>query len=186
MENKTQLLKRQMRRESADKLKLLTPQLRAQYSEIIDGKAIEILQNTAAKRVFIFKSTLSEPDTQRIIEYCMAEAIAAYVPKIQNEGIMRAVRVFQDTQYCLNSFGIAEPAAEKETSEAFDVIFTPMVAFDGQNRRLGHGKGYYDRFFEQSSGMKIGLAFEIQRFDAVPVEKKDWVLDKIITEKTIY
>ncbi len=89
----------------------------------------------------------------------------------------------------LGAYNILEPIKEKikEISyDQLDLIITPGVAFDIKGRRLGHGKGYYDSLLKQTiKTVSIGLAFEFQIIDHIPVEKHDISVDKIITEKRI-
>lgn len=70
-----------------------------------------------------------------------------------------------------------------------DCIIVPLIAFDEQCQRLGYGGGYYDRFLSElpkGHGIRVGLAFECQKIDVVPLEAHDEPLDIIVTEKTIY
>ena len=69
-----------------------------------------------------------------------------------------------------------------------NVLIVPLVAFDKYLNRLGFGGGYYDTTI---SSLKphcktIGVAYDLQLCDKVPVEDHDQVLDIIITEKTVY
>lgn len=67
-----------------------------------------------------------------------------------------------------------------------DVALVPGLAFDESGRRLGRGKGYYDKTFEQRSEVvKIGIAFEMQITDALPFEPHDVLMNYIVTEKRI-
>ena len=69
------------------------------------------------------------------------------------------------------------------SSGIFDVVIVPLVAFDGECNRLGHGGGWYDRFLAtQPKAIKIGLAFDVQQADSLPIEPHDVVLDYIVTE----
>ena len=62
-------------------------------------------------------------------------------------------------------------------------IFVPGVAFDRAGRRLGYGKGYYDRMLGGAdAAFKIGLGFESQVVDELPEESHDIRLDALITE----
>ena len=59
-----------------------------------------------------------------------------------------------------------------------------MVAFDGLNR-LGHGKGYYDKYLSTHPCYTIGLAFDCQHIDGLQADAHDVPLDMIVTEKRI-
>lgn len=80
--------------------------------------------------------------------------------------------------------------------QGLDLIIVPGVAFDRQARRLGHGKGYYDRYltamdrwrhgFGLPPAKTLALALQPQILDEthagiaeVPTEPHDRVLDAI-------
>ncbi len=52
-----------------------------------------------------------------------------------------------------NDFGILEPKKENKivTPEDIDVIIVPGLVFDTNKNRIGYGKGFYDRFFNEKS-----------------------------------
>ena len=87
----------------------------------------------------------------------------------------------------INKYGIAEPTLGKKTYP--DIIFIPLVAYDGDLNRLGYGGGFYDRYLEKISKIKkifkIGLGFSYQEIKKIPVNKYDKKLDLIVTEKRI-
>jgi 5,10-methenyltetrahydrofolate synthetase len=62
-------------------------------------------------------------------------------------------------------------------------IMVPGVAFDLKGGRVGRGKGYYDRYLEPSSSLRLGLAWSEQILERVPVESHDCHMDYLITEK---
>ena len=64
-----------------------------------------------------------------------------------------------------------------------DWILVPGVAFDLSGNRLGRGKGYYDRYLENSGALRVGLAWTEQMKEKIPVESHDCHMDFIITEK---
>lgn len=67
-----------------------------------------------------------------------------------------------------------------------DVVLTPMVGFDRQLNRIGHGAGYYDRAFAKlPNAQRIGIAWSAQMVDALPVEPWDVPLHMVITEQSI-
>lgn len=85
------------------------------------------------------------------------------------------------------AFGIPEPADQKPTvfESEIDLIIVPGVAFDRQLNRMGRGKGYYDRLLATLQIPKIGICYDFQLQDTVPVEPFDKKMDLIITEKEI-
>lgn len=62
-------------------------------------------------------------------------------------------------------------------------LFIPGLSFGFNGRRLGRGKGYYDRYLANSSAIKIGIAWTEQLNEELPVESHDCHMDFIITEK---
>ncbi len=87
-----------------------------------------------------------------------------------------------------NDFGIFEPDPEIHTlfdESRIDCVLTPGVAFDASGFRLGYGGGFYDRFFGRIGKAipKIGIAFELQFVNSLPVEHYDRPITHLITEK---
>ncbi|WFE76346.1 5-formyltetrahydrofolate cyclo-ligase [Roseinatronobacter sp. S2] len=64
-------------------------------------------------------------------------------------------------------------------------LIVPLLAFDRNGYRLGYGGGFYDRTLEKlrnaGSVLAIGLAFDAQICDALPVEDTDQQLDAVVT-----
>ena len=67
-----------------------------------------------------------------------------------------------------------------------DLLIIPGLAFGKNGERLGRGKGYYDRYLEHFKGLKIGICFEDQILDKLPMDKFDQRMNIIITDKNIY
>jgi 5-formyltetrahydrofolate cyclo-ligase len=86
-------------------------------------------------------------------------------------------------------FGILEPEPQflrpMPLSEA-DLILVPLVAWDERGYRLGHGKGFFDiALATVPEKLTIGLAFEAQRVDQLPIEPHDVPVKMIVTEKRV-
>ncbi|HLP77584.1 MAG TPA: 5-formyltetrahydrofolate cyclo-ligase, partial [Candidatus Paceibacterota bacterium] len=62
-----------------------------------------------------------------------------------------------------------------------DLVLVPGVAFDACGRRLGRGKGFYDRLLADTRGIKCGVAFDEQIVTGIPVEPHDVLVDCILT-----
>lgn len=76
------------------------------------------------------------------------------------------------------------PSANQVTP---DVVLVPLLAFDDAGHRLGYGGGHYDRTLQHlrhDNVLAVGLAYEGQRVNTLPLHENDQRLDWIITEQT--
>ena len=79
------------------------------------------------------------------------------------------------------------PEALAPYLDQLDLVLVPCTAFDAVCRRVGMGKGYYDRYLPRcKNAAKIGIAFEVQRVDRAAVDEHDQRLDAYATERGIY
>jgi 5-formyltetrahydrofolate cyclo-ligase len=87
-------------------------------------------------------------------------------------------------------YGVPSPPTEAapEALGAGDLVLVPGLAFDGAGRRLGRGGGHYDRALAaaEEGTVAIGVGYEFQRVDAVPVEPHDVALDAVVTERGLF
>lgn len=72
--------------------------------------------------------------------------------------------------------------------KALDLIVVPGVAFDTDGGRLGNGQGYYDRLLVEvrPDCELLGVGFESQIFEEIPMGPLDIYLDGVITETRFY
>ena len=63
------------------------------------------------------------------------------------------------------------------------MVVVPGIAFDRSGHRLGHGRGYFDRFLSTLPDKvpTIGLCFDFQRVAALPHEPHDHPVDAVLT-----
>lgn len=82
--------------------------------------------------------------------------------------------------------GIMQPAADAPEIVP-DVLFVPLVGFSANGGRLGQGGGHYDRWLSQNpSATAIGLAWDSQLVDRLPVEPHDRPLRAVVTPTRFY
>ena len=78
-------------------------------------------------------------------------------------------------------FGILEPSSGEEIRiGAVDLIVVPGMGFDAQGNRLGRGKGFYDRLLASEGPLKVGVCFDFQLFERIPVEPHDRPVDRVV------
>ena len=143
-------------------------------------KIVEQLQPYLMGKVALYKAYGSEVCVDALFHSCDYA-----LPKVLND---TTIQFYEPTSsYQVGAFSILEPTSEHIVdSSVFDVIVIPLVAFDERGNRLGHGKGYYDRYLQHTKAIKIGVAFEVQKLETIPVDSHDIALDMIVTEKKIY
>lgn len=87
-------------------------------------------------------------------------------------------------------YGIRAPILSRATllaPEELDLVLVPCTAFDAGCRRVGMGKGYYDRYLPRCTrAQKIGIAYEVQKVEHAAVDPYDVRLDAFVTEGGIY
>ncbi|MFO1082623.1 MAG: 5-formyltetrahydrofolate cyclo-ligase [Reyranellaceae bacterium] len=83
-------------------------------------------------------------------------------------------------------FGTLQPAAGRPEVEP-DALLVPLLACDNEGWRLGYGGGFYDRTLAGLRARKpvtaVGVAFDLQRVDAVPHGPDDQRLDWLLTDR---
>jgi 5-formyltetrahydrofolate cyclo-ligase len=83
------------------------------------------------------------------------------------------------------AFGLREPPVSAAAVELDEVrcFFVPGLAFDEAGGRVGWGRGYYDNTFGRAPrALRIGLAFECQVVERVPLAEHDILLHGLFTE----
>ena len=92
--------------------------------------------------------------------------------------------IYGKTKLVSGKFNIPTPQNKKFLLP--DVLFIPLVGFDIERNRIGYGGGFYDRTLiflnTKKKILSIGVAFDEQEYQSIPVEKTDIKLDIIITQ----
>lgn len=83
-------------------------------------------------------------------------------------------------------YGALQPVGD--APELFpDVVFVPLVGFTAQGMRLGQGGGHYDRWLAANPDvMALGLAWDCQKVDMLPIEPHDMPLRAVVTPTRLY
>jgi 5-formyltetrahydrofolate cyclo-ligase len=142
--------------------------------------------------LFVYVNFRSEVETLELIRWCLAQGKRVAVPLVDNTRAAMIPLQITDPEQDLKPgyYGIPEPDPRKTTlvaGQEIDAVILPGSVFDTEGGRLGYGGGYYDRFLvnDAPQACRIGLAFELQVVEAVPLEPHDQRLDYLVTEKRI-
>lgn len=153
------------------------------------GRIMSMDEFRHASAVMLYMPLTSELDVTPLAIRCFQLAKTVCVPRVDTERIdMRPVEVstFDNAAMALDQLGVRTPRdAPPVMPELLDLVIVPGIAFDLAGHRLGRGKGYYDRFLRRlrRAVTTVGIAFETQIVDDVPVEAHDTCVDLIVTER---
>jgi 5-formyltetrahydrofolate cyclo-ligase len=172
-------------------------------SLLIKNRLFNLAEYKNSKVIMFYVSARSEVKTETMIKESLSakrqdlnENKRIVVPVTQLKGKKLLLSKLKDYNKELEpgTFNILEPKKEffrPLKSEEVDLVIVPGIAFDEKGNRLGYGGGFYDNFLKkrgQATFLKwasIGLAFETQIVEEVPVGREDEKVDFIITEKRI-
>ncbi|MBZ4644854.1 MAG: 5-formyltetrahydrofolate cyclo-ligase [Clostridia bacterium] len=169
-----------------------------QYEEV-EKKSKNIIQKLMDTAWYRQSSTImsyidfrNEVITRSFIKHALKDNKRIIVPITDMSSktlILSELKDF-DNELCQSSYGILEPKKEYVrvvSCNLLDLVLVPGLAFDTSGYRIGYGGGYYDRLLQRlpQKTITIGLAFEFQIVDNIPVESFDRKVDFIITEERI-
>jgi 5-formyltetrahydrofolate cyclo-ligase len=138
-----------------------------------------------AQRILMFYPLNDEPDIAPLLQQALTAGKTIALPRYNSSlGVYEAALIRSLTEDLVpGRFGVREPSPNCPALplNQLDLTLVPGIAFDASGRRLGRGKGFYDRLLPGTTGMTLGLAFDWQESDALPTEPHDVELDAILT-----
>jgi 5-formyltetrahydrofolate cyclo-ligase len=158
-------------------------------SKTASTEAVERLRGQAvwkrAASVLFYSPIAGEIDLSPLIESAMKSGKAVLLPRYAVEGgTYEIVQINDVKRDCVpGKFGISEPGPDCEAwpLNTLDLTLVPGLGFDLAGRRLGRGKGFYDRLLSRIAGAKCGVALDPQILTEIPAEDHDIRMDFILT-----
>ncbi len=180
-----------LRREKLAARKALSAGERKEADRRIAERLIPLLASTAYDTLAGYITDGTEPDLAPVLQYALARGKTLCLPRFKDAAHYDMATVRSLEHLPNQVFGIPEPdaAAPAATDEQLKnaVWLVPGVVFDSACRRLGRGKGVYDRLLEnRQPKLAIGIFYECQKCSAVPVMSHDRPMDVIVTEDCCY
>jgi 5-formyltetrahydrofolate cyclo-ligase len=139
--------KNRFRRDCLERLKDISKQGYYSRDKKILKEIYLFIKYNYAQEVMLYLPLRLEVNLYPLIYRLRKEKINLYVPFMEGES-------FRLVKYRLplkeKKFGIKEPNdSKKYRKKDIDVAIVPIVGMDCTHRRVGFGKGMYDRFFEK-------------------------------------
>ena len=139
----------------------------------------------SASAVLLYWSIGGEPYTHDFISN-LALHRTVLLPRVVGDSL--ELREYEPEAMTSGYKGIMEPGEGSRLCDVSEVSLAvvPGLAFDPSGRRLGRGKGYYDRLLPKLDCPRIGVCFDSHLLDEVPVEAHDVLMDLVITPNNLY
>jgi 5-formyltetrahydrofolate cyclo-ligase len=146
--------------------------------------------------VLAYMSLPREVQTDAIIEEALHCRKRVFLPRVNGATLaFHEITSLADAAV-LHDYGMREPRSDlplfslPQAAGRRALILVPGLAFDRNKNRLGRGKGFFDGFLrsilagkERSNFDFIGIGFQLQLVECVPVTDRDVPLDAIVTEE---
>ena len=132
--------------------------------------------------LFCYVSFRNEVDTHCIIEQALADGKKVAVPRVEGSD-MHFYSIASLAELRKSSYGILEPGegARRAVPENGDLMLVPAAAFDTCGYRIGYGGGYYDKYLDGYPDLHtIGLAYDFQMLDRLPIDDYDRSVTEVI------
>ncbi|NND64859.1 MAG: 5-formyltetrahydrofolate cyclo-ligase [Gammaproteobacteria bacterium] len=195
------LQRKQLRQTLKSRRDALSSDQRAQAESDIVSHLLALTQWPQTHHIASYRAQAGEVGTQMIEDAVFATDKQLYLPVINNpsnnsDSNEAAMDYFAHTAgqtLVANCYGILEPipspTCQPVSVSQLDWVLVPILGADAQGYRLGHGAGYFDRYFAHLNArprpgrpLLIGLAFSCQQIDSISPQAWDVPLNALVTE----
>ncbi|MBP6115650.1 MAG: 5-formyltetrahydrofolate cyclo-ligase [Neisseriaceae bacterium] len=166
--------------------KNLSPEARRAAEAAVRRQLLPLLKK--GRRIGVYLAVGSELNLSQLIDTAQARGCPLYAPYIdpKSRRLWFTPLRAQASAERRAPFGIPQYEGKKVRISALDVVLLPLVGIDAHGYRLGQGGGFYDTSLAACATTKrpklIGVGFDVQRCEQVPIEPWDQPLDAYVSE----
>lgn len=189
---------------TAEEKKQLRKQILAQRDAMLqkarEEKSRKIMETLFTMPLYLESDTIltyvnykSEVDTTDLVNKAFADKKRVFAPKVSGE-TMEFYQLNGMSDLIEGYKGIREPVSgpvfNAETEAGHTLMLMPGAVFDENCRRIGYGKGFYDRYlnYMTETGILIhtlALCYECQVLPQIPSEIHDIRPQMVLTERKL-
>ena len=191
MMNETINQKKNLRKILTEKRNLIKKNTNLEFNIEAFNQLTEQIKFNAIDCIGSFMSIRSEISTNQLNAKILDMKKKLAFPSIEKNS---ETLIFKKTNslknFKLGKFNIPEP--KNDNKEIIpQLFFVPCLGFDLKGYRIGYGGGFYDKTFEKLNKLNllfytVGFAYDDQKQNELPIEKFDYKLDFVLTEKQLY
>ena len=156
-------------------------------SKPIQEKLIKGPLWSSCEKVGLYAPIKNEVETKLLFMQALEMGYSVYFPRVE-QGI-RFYEIHDPSDLQKGAWGIPEPkdnCSSLEKLEELELIVVPGIVFDKKGHRLGYGKGFYDNLLKNFPNQTVGLAYDFQVVEELPVDTHDCRLKKTTKGKKKY
>jgi len=179
--------KRSLRETLKQKRAALSQKDQHTAASLLSKHALPFLSSEQQKTISIYSAKGSELDPQHLAEHLARSDHLLCLPVVEPNSKIMTFREYQLGDPLSNgAYDILEPS-HQSASVLPQIIFCPLLAVDLSGNRLGYGGGYFDQTLaalrKKTEVMAVGLCYDMQIIEEVPVDENDIKLDYVVSEK---
>lgn len=176
--------KNRMRAQMRQKMKALSASYCRQADAAIWKHVLSLPSYEKAHTICAYVGMKDEINTIPLILHMLADGKQVGVPLCTGKGVMemRAIHGLDDLQR--GTWNIWEPKAYTKLlrPEDIDMGLIPCVSGNVRGQRLGYGGGFYDRYLEGTSFLRVLLCRNAMMRAQIPTELHDATMDILVSE----
>ncbi len=174
------MTKGELRREVRRRFLATTADDRCRWSEALCQALWQDAKIERGRCIMAFYPMWDEVDIRPFLDEALRREKVVLLPEVADEESM-FLREYVAGDMTRGLFGTMNSTGRvMEDYERIDVVLVPGVAFTRDGRRLGRGKGFYDRFLLRVKGAyKRGVCFPFQVVDDMVCEERDVRMDYV-------
>jgi 5-formyltetrahydrofolate cyclo-ligase len=134
------------------------------------------------KKLCLYMPIRNEVDVRLLLEPAWTDGKQVYLPKVLPDDYMEFYSYNESTALISGAYNILEPdSKEILVPDSDTLIIMPGAVFSKDNKRIGYGGGYYDRYLAKHPECKtIAVAYDFQILEHIPYEEHDVCPDVVI------
>lgn len=178
--------KKELRREYKARRAELDKAQKERFDAIICDNIVSLDCFKAAHTLLTYAPIASEIDINPIAAEALRLGKSVAYPVCDTDSSTLTFRYISDlSELVCGSYSIPEPPeyADIFRDNESAICIVPALAIDKQGFRLGYGKGYYDRFLTNFSGIAISALYSDFIANELPRDKYDIPIELIVTER---
>jgi 5-formyltetrahydrofolate cyclo-ligase len=138
---------------------------RYKLDKIVIEKLEKVLKNSDITVIMLYIPLKIEVNISSLITKLRKEKKTILVPFMEGESF---ALVKYRLPLKIKKFGVKEPNYSNRYKKKIDLAIVPIIGTDSTLRRVGFGKGFYDRFFEKNHKSINKILFISRKYCVCP------------------